>query len=146
MYTYPVPLHPITTQSLSTSCSLHSNEHYRGFPLTTDLSVASTPHTSKPIHVYRVMDESGKVIEPPQDPKVSEAITSAPCQMEPRPLQRGSRLEPRLHRVGSGVKPVMGFALLQSNQIATLEIIFSGVPFTSFHLLSTHAHEQSAQL
>ncbi len=58
------------TQALSTSVPRCTDEFYRGFPLTTTLSEATTTHTSDSLPTYRVMNEGGVVIDPQQDPKV----------------------------------------------------------------------------
>ena len=67
----PINPSPTHTQALSTSVPRRTNDFYRGFPLTTTLSEATTTHTSDSLPTYRVMDEGGVVIDPQQDPKVA---------------------------------------------------------------------------
>ena len=61
----------MNTQSISTSSPSLTDAYYRGFPVTTVMTEAITTHTTSPtIPTYRVMDESGVVIDPEQDPQV----------------------------------------------------------------------------
>ena len=68
----PPPQHTCTVQLLSTSVPLASSEApSRGMPFTTELTAASTPHsTSSPLPCYQVLNNKGKVIDPNQDPQV----------------------------------------------------------------------------